>query len=200
MTPTEVLEAIGRALQDTGQFTGGSYINHLADWEHGDAGLKQPVVVIQPVGRIRSDAHDSDLVGYTTDANGDRTGRIFQADWEMEVQLDIYVAGGNPNLDEKQLGHDLETALLPFDSKRQLSKFPDGDGGVVDAITHFRVGEGRPEPDTGGEMTARRWRQDLMVHFHDQATTTDDQITTVATANSDEMETGDSDDELVWNY
>jgi len=201
MTPEEALETIGRALQQSNEFSGGTYLNHLADWEHGDAGLQQPVVEVQPVGRIRSDAHDTDFVGYTTDTNGNPTGRIFQADWEMEVQLDIYVAGGNPNLDETQLGHDLETALLPFDSKRQLKQFPDGNGGTADDIYYFSVGDGRPEPDLGGEMAARRWRQDLMLHFYDQTTTDGDQITTVEVPATDEMTTDDSEDAaLVRNY
>lgn len=203
MRPGDALEAIGRALQQSSQFSGGDYINHLADFEHGDAGLKQPIVVLQPIGKIRADAFDSDLIGYTTDQNGDRTGRIFQVDWEMQVQVDIYVAAGNPNFDATSLGYDLETALLPYDSKQQSKAFPDGDNGSIEDVTHFRVGEGRREDDLGGEMAARRWRQDLMVHFNDQTSTDESEltITSVSTPSSDDMSPDDSEDaEFVWTY
>lgn len=201
MRPGEVLEAIARALQQSTQFDGGSYINHLADFEHGDAGLAQPIVELQPVGKVRADAFDSDLVGYTTDQNGDRTGRIFQVDWQMEVQVDIYVAAGNPNLDATRLGYDLETVLLEYDDKQQAKAFPDGDGGTIDDITRFRVGEGRREDDLGGEMGARRWRQDLEAHFRDQTSTSDPTIETVVTPQADDFTTDDTEDaELVYDY
>lgn len=200
MRPGEVLTAIARALQDSATFSGGAYINHLADFDNGDAGLQQPIVELQPVGKIRADAFDSDRVGYTTDQNGNQTGRIFQVDWEMEIQVDLYVAAGNTDLNATSLGYDLESALLPYDSKQQAQAFPDGDGGTIADITHFRVGEGRREDDLGGEVAARRWRQDLAAHFHDQTSTSETAVTTVATPQSDEMTTGDSEGELVWNY
>lgn len=201
MRPGEVLEAIARALRQSTQFDGGAYINHLADFENGDAGLAQPIVELQPVGKIRADAFDSDLVGYTTDANGNRDGRIYQVDWEMEVQVDIYVAAGNPNLDATGLGYDLETVLLEHDGKQQAKAFPDGNGGTIDDITHFRVGEGRREDDLGGEMGARRWRQDLEAYFRDQTSTSEDPVTTVATPQADDFTTDDTQDaDLVYDY
>jgi len=201
MRPGDVLTAIARALQQSQQFTGGAYINHLADWENGDAGLSQPIVELQPVGKVRADAFDSDLVGYTTDGQGDRTGRIFQVDWEMQIQVDIYVASGNFNLDATALGYDLETVLLEYDSKQQDKAFPDDDGGTIDDITHFRVGEGRREDDLGGEVAARRWRQDLEARFRDQAETSDPTITTVEVPQTSEMTVDANEDaEIVWDY
>jgi hypothetical protein len=199
MRTDEVLTAVGRALQQSSAFDGGSYIYHLADFGDSDTGLTEPVVEIRPERKARADSAQSDRVGYTTDADDNRTGRVFRTGWELEVAVTIYVSAGNSEFDPTQLGYDLETALLPYDSKQLGQNLPDGDGGTVPDVTRFRVGEGHREDDLD-EQLSRRWKQVLHVDFHDTVTTSDPTITTVESPQSDEVTTDDTADaDLVWN-
>lgn len=177
MRPGEALDTIIRALKQSA-FDGGSYINYLTDHEGTDNRLSQPVVELQPVSDVRSDPHDTDRVGYVTNASGDRVGRIFQTDWQMSVQADIYIAAGNADLDVSVLGHDFRRALLPYDDKQQGLAFPDGAGGTIDDVTHFRVGDGSREDDLAGPGR-RRWRHSLEIHYRDRVETTEETITAV---------------------
>lgn len=202
MTPEDVLQAIVRALQNSPEFDGGDYITHEADLDGEDNRLEQPFVSLQPIGQVRATEWDSDRVGFTTDANGDRTGRIFRASWEMQVQATIVVAAGNTQLDASTLGGNFQTALLAYDSQQTADPFPDGDGGTVDEIESFTVGDGERDDDLAGPGL-RRWRQELAVRFYDERVVDESgaTITTVATPNSSDLTTDGSEDaDLVWNY
>jgi len=180
MTPEEVLNTIIRGLRDSAAFTGGDYSTEELDPAGAGNRFEQPIVTLQPTGTIRNDQHNTDLVGYTTDANGNRTGRIFEAIFDMDVQLDIWVAAGNDQLDASELGGDLQRALFWHDSQMIDRPFPDGDGGTVEDIDEFLVEEGRRQDDLSGPGV-RRWRQDLSLLFHDRLTTDEPYVETVQT-------------------
>ena len=202
MTPEDVLQAIVRALQNSTAFDGGSTITHEADLDGEDNRLVQPWVELTPIGQVRATEWDSDRVGFTTDDSGDRTGRIFRASWSMDVQATATFAAGNDSYDANTLGGNFQTALFPYENQQEDKPFPDGDGGTVDAITSFVVGDGEVDNDLAGPGL-RRWRQELAVDFYAERVVdeSDAQITTVATPSIDELSSDDEQDaELVWNY
>lgn len=196
MTPKEVLQAVVRGLKDASSFTGGDYVVERIDPEGAGNRFDQPIVELQPTGTVRSDRWNTDLVGYTTDANGNRTGRIFDAIFEMEIQLDIWVAAGNSDLDASALGGDLQRALFQYDSRMVDRPFPDGDGGTIDAISEFLVGDGRRQDDLAGPGV-RRWRQDLSARFRTRVTTDEEYVEEVDTPNDGEATGGDGDDDVA---
>jgi hypothetical protein len=201
MSPQDVLKAIVRALKQSSAFSGGDYVTHEIDPEGPDNRLEQPFVSLQPVSAIRADQYNTDLVGYTTDDAGNRTGRIFEAIFEMDVQADIWIAVGNTQLDATALGADLQQALYPYDSQMAAQPFPDGDGGTVGDLSHFLLGEGRRQDDLAGPGV-RRWRQDLSARFVDRVTPDDgtaDYIETVDSPSAGDLTDG-SDDGVAIEY
>ncbi|GGM64308.1 hypothetical protein J2752_000452 [Halarchaeum rubridurum] len=199
MTPDAVLAAIKRALEASEMDTG-DVITEEPSYEGANNRLRQPWVTLQVTSMPRGTVHDTDRVAYVTDDAGNRVGRVFELDWEMDVQVDIHIAGGNVPWDATQLGFDCQQALRPFDSHNEGRALPDGDGGTVSDVSYLRIDEGRREDDLGGP-DIRRWRQDLRVHFFDRTSTDGQPITTVHTPTTDETTTSSADGEtLVWEY
>ena len=190
MTPQEVLDAIVRGLKDATAFTGGDYSTQQLDPVGTGSRFSQPVVTLQPVSTIRNDNWNTDLVGHTTDADGNQTGRIFEAVFEMDVQIDLWVAAGNAQLDATALGGDLQRALFQYDSSMVGQLLPDGDGGTVADIDQLTVGDGSREDDLSGPGV-RRWRQSLSVRFHERLTTDDEYVKTVDTPTDGDGTGGD---------
>lgn len=193
MTPQEVLDAIVRGLKESATFSGGDYSTQELDPSGAGNRFEQPIVTLQPTGTVRADQWNTDLVGYTTDANDNRTGRIFEAVFDMDVQLDIWVAAANTDLDASTLGGDLQRALFQHDSSMVDRPFPDGNEGTIDAISEFVVGDGRRQDDLSGPGV-RRWRQDLSARFTSRVTTEDEYVEEVDTPTDAEASGGDGDD------
>lgn len=196
MTPQEVLDAIVRGLKTSSAFTGGDYSTQELDPAGAGNRFEQPVVTLQPTGTVRADQWNTDLVGYTTDANDNRTGRIFEAIFDMDVQLDIWVAAGNTELDASALGGDLQLALFQYDSQMVDRAFPDGDSGTVDGISKFLVEDGRRQDDLAGPGV-RRWRQELASRFRSRVTTDEDYVEVIDTPTDGEESGGDGDDVAI---
>ena len=191
MTPQDVLEAIVRALQQSDVFSAGGYQTEQLDLEATNNRLPQPFVSFQPVSKVRADQWNTDRVGYTTDADGNRTGEIYEATFDpMDVQADIWVAEGNASLDATELGGNFEEALYHHDSQGPDVPFPDGDGGTVDDIEEFLIGDGRRQDDLAGPGI-RRWRHDLTVAFTMRVTTDAEYVEVVETPTSGTASGGD---------
>jgi len=191
MTPQDVLEAIVEGLKQSTAFDGGDYATESLDLEGTNNRYKQPIVTLQPATAARADQWNTDLVGYTTDDAGNQTGRIFEAVFEMDIQTDLWVAGGNTQLDATSLGGDLQQALFQYDSQLVGDPLPDGAGGTADDIREFGVGDGTRADDLAGPGV-RRWRQDLSAMFVDRVTTDDEYVEVVDTP-TDGSATGDDD-------
>lgn len=162
--PDTLLDGIVEALKNSNAFTGGSYETKELDLDGAQNRLEQPVVVLKPLSSSRVTAWDSDLVGYTTDANGDRTGRIYKAAWNMSIEAHILVASGNENHDARSVGLDFVEALLPFDDQEEGRDLPDPESNDTLDVDHFSVGDGEPDNDIGG-VGVRKWRNELDAHF-----------------------------------
>lgn len=198
MTPEDVLQAIVRALEASDEFTGGDYITHEFDPEGTDNRLQQPIVSFNIPSNPRTTEWDSDLAGYLTDDTGQQQGRIFRPTWEMQIDVAITLAAGNDALDASVLGGQFQQALLPHDSALFSNPFPDGDGGVVEEIEDFTVGNGQRMDDLAGPGL-RRWQQELAVTWYHEITTDDPALTEVTIATPSDM-SEDDDGRIIWEY
>ncbi|MDY6780941.1 MAG: hypothetical protein SV760_10480, partial [Halobacteria archaeon] len=120
---------------------------------------------------------------------GDRTGRIYEATWEMAIEAHVVVAAANDQYDVTDLGFDFQQALFPYDAKNAPDPLPDPDStGTLDDVKHFVVGDGESDDDLAGPGK-RRWRQELAATFVAETKRTDDPtVTDIQT--SDTSETG----------
>lgn len=197
MTPQEVLDAIVEALTQSTAFTGGDYSTEELDPQGAGNRYTQPVVTLQFTGGARADQWNTDLVGYTTDDQGNRTGKIYEPTWEnVGIQADIWVAAGNTQLDATELGGNFKQALYWHDSQGPDIPLPDGNGATADDIKEFSVGEGRRQDDLAGPGV-RRWRHDLSLTFVDRVTTDEEYVEVVDTPTDGSATGGDGDDVAI---
>lgn len=174
--PDTILDGIVAALKQSTAFDGGGYATRELDLDSENNRLEQPVVVLKPLSSSRVEAWDSDLIGYTTDDAGTRTGRIYAAAWNMAIEAHILVASGHDSLDARSVGLDFVEALLRYDDQQTGDDLPDGDGGTLD-VDHFSIGDGEPDNDIGG-VGIRKWRNELEVHFEAFTRKTSDPVIT----------------------
>lgn len=168
----------------------GSYLNAIneiiireVDFEGEDSAIKSPFMEITVVSNVQSDPHDTNLVGYETDANGNRTGRIFSASFELDLQMDIYVAAGDAGHDATDLGTELFRALRKHDEREQSLPLPDSDGNPLDDVTHFRLGDGDRNDDLSMSPSIRRWTKEARLSFKDDVSTSEPYVKTVQVQN-----------------
>lgn len=197
MNPKQVLDAVERALDNSTEFANGTIIHREPDYEV-DTQLVQPFVSLKPMGLIRAVEWDSDLAGYVRDDAGNKQGRKFQADWQMNIVAHVIIAAANQDLDITLQGHDFRQALLPYDNQQEGQGFPDGNNGTVGDIDSFRLGDGERDDESAGPGK-HRWRQEMQVVFHSVRTTDDPRITTVDFPSTKDFSTDSTEDaELVW--
>lgn len=165
MRPDKVLDAIARALQDSGRLpTEMSYLTREADVSGQDANIDLPLTEIQVVSNIRANRHNTDFVDWSTNASGEHIGKIFEAVFGMRVQIDIWTVPGG-GYDPHALGHDARLCLYEYDAAQRGVSFLDEGGNPIEDIKYFVLGDGEPVPDFASDYTVRRWRMDAHVEF-----------------------------------
>ena len=182
--PGTVLEAVGRSIKNDPTI-GDSVAVLTHEVGDSDADVPLPAVVLQTVSAIRADRWNTDLVGYETDANGNHIGRIFDAVFEMRLQIDVWVAD-SMDIDVETLAHHIRKALYRHDAHQLGEPFEAPDGSPMDDITHFCLANGERTDDLTMNDDLRRFTQEADVHFYERINTAEkygaeDYIATVNT-------------------
>lgn len=170
VTVQEVLDAVVRGIEQSGRLPDEtSYLTREADAEGVDAAVTLPAVVVQEVSTVRDESRVTDLVGYITDNEGSDIGRIWQATYDLEIQIDIHTASGaTPPRDLDTLIPRVKRALQRYDSQMRDDVFPAEDGGSVGAIREFTLGESHPENDLTLNHSLMRQRLSAFMVFVDR--------------------------------
>lgn len=181
--PDASMEAVLRAVKDSGLMPASlNYIGHEPNVSGEDANIKLPVVTAQPVSNIRLSDFNTDRVDYTTGTDGSgntvRTGRVFTAEYRLDVQLDIWVADGSSH-DVDTIGNDVWTALYEHDSHGPAKAFVDENGASIESISKFQVRDGEPANNLTYTPAIRRWRQMVTLWAYHRFDTTEDYVATV---------------------
>lgn len=170
VTVQTVLDAISRGIEQSGRLPEStSYLTREPDPQGVDAGVTLPAVVIQEVSTVRDETRSTDLVGYITDNEGSEVGRIWQATYDMEIQVDVHTAASaNPPKDIETLETSVKRALQRYDSQMRADFFPDGEGGSERAIRQFTFGESHPANRLTDSPSLMRQRMSAFVVFVDR--------------------------------
>jgi hypothetical protein len=138
---------------------------------------------------------NTDLVGTVTDASGSPTSEVYESVFEIDIQIDIYLAAG----DDRQvtaLGGRLRRALFTHDSAGIDESFPSDGSGVVDDIRDFDVGTGQRADDLSGPGV-RRWRHESVMRFVSRVVPGDseavEQFDEIVTPSDDDLQPFDPD-------
>lgn len=171
LNPDEAVRAVRLSVERSGEMPDSTnYIEHTP----GDSdNTKLPVITIDPINHARITDFNTDQVGFVTDAVGNRVGRVFNAEYRLDLQLDVWTAEGSTH-NAREIGNSLYRVLYQHSSKGPNQPLKGEDGNPIDAVWKLRVGDGQPADDLSGSPALRRWRQDLSLWaFHKFDTTMD---------------------------
>jgi len=191
MNPRGVLELVNRTLLDSSQLEldENQYIAQEADVEGEDANIPLPLVESTVVSNIRASQHNTDLVGYTTDDNGNRTGEVYDATFEMTFQIACWTVRGAGH-DPEALMASAREVLRYHETAGPAEPFVDEAGNQVDEIEYFALLNGEPEKDFSRSPSLYQTLQEAEVWFRDRITTTDPTIEVVDTPEDGDFGTG----------
>ena len=169
MKPEGCIDAILRSLKDVDELSEFSFVNREPDTSGENSDIRLPAIVVQTISNIRIDNHNTDLVEYITDEDGEDAAARFVAEYDNEFQLDVWTAaqsGYSPD----EIGETVRDRLYTHDKAILDEPFVDESGDPIDTIWNFRVGDGSREDDLTMSHSLRRWRQELFLTAADEFT------------------------------
>lgn len=171
-----------------------------------DNEVRFPHGEIVVVSNVRSDQWNTDLVGYATDNQGNRIGKIFDALFEnTELQMNIWLGVPSDDHDIQSLGNTLERGMRKYDDQQHSAALPDGAGGTLSAIGSFNISEGGTLPFENANPPMRGYQVPVILSFTDRINTADEYgdeyyIETVDTANAGDLTDGSDQDAVAIEY
>jgi len=180
VSPRDTMEIIETAVEESGKLPSEmSFLLQEADAQSDDADVSLPLLEVTPVNIEDVVVSNTDLVGYVTDDDGNRTGRIYYSEYEMTIQFDIWTTKHDGH-DPDDLGEELRNALYPYSSYGPQQQFVDEDNNPIDQITYFRMSSGERVDDLVQTPTVRRWSQEVEVWGCEEFRTDEDYIASVS--------------------
>jgi len=179
VAPQDAMKAVARSINDSTNVT--NDINILlqeVDLAYQDADVSLPVAEFQLTSVDNVTVHNTDFAGFVTDGNGNRTGRVYQSDYELTADIRVWTVPDD-TYDPDDIGDDVRSALYEHSSRGPGKPFLDGSGNKIDDITHFVLGPGERNDDLIMDPTARRWTQQIELWAYEQFETTEDYIVDV---------------------
>lgn len=202
--PDTILRSLEEAIDSSDRLPHStSYATFGLDPDGGQANVRPPIVEITTIDVIRNRPHNTDFVGYETDASGNRIGYIYWSLFEMPVQIDIWTAEGD-NYDPDQIGRNCRTALYRYDDTQYGAQLPDpNSSGDLVEVDRFVLDDGGPQDDLSMTPALRRYRQTAEVWFHEEVNTAEeygaeDYIVNVVAPGDGDMTSG-TDVEIIFD-
>lgn len=193
VAPSNAMTAVARTIADSGELPSDmGLMLHEADPESEDADVEMPALEIELVESSRVHPNNTDLVGWTVDENGNRTGRIYRAEYELTLEIDVWTSTGD-GYDANELGKAVRRALYPHSSYGDGEPFSDENGKQIDEIFRFVVSDGARADDLIQTPTVRRWRQEVELWAYEEFQTTEDYIVDVNYPASGDFNDDDND-------
>lgn len=178
-TPRDALKAVARTIANSGELPSEmSVVLQEADTENEHADIDLPMIEIQLSEVDNVVLNNSDLIGFITNDNGNRTGRIYHSDYEMTITIDIWTTPDD-GYDPDDLGERLRKALYPHVSKGPQEPFLTDDGDEIDDISYFEFGLGDRVDDLLQTPNVRLWSQEVELWAAEEFHTDEEYITSV---------------------
>jgi len=184
LSPDEAIRQVRLAVENSGLMPDKmDYVEHEPS-DNDNTGL--PATIIQPLTEAQISNFNTDRVGFVTDDDGNRVGRVFNSEYRLDLQIDIWVAEQS-DYDERTLGNNLYKALYEYSSSGPSKS-------LADEVWRFRVGDGTTANDLTTSPVLRRWRQDFTLWAYHRFDTTEDYVSSVNYPS--ELSSSDGEDSL----
>lgn len=174
--PDTALDGVVTALKESNRLPDATtYSIYEVDSDGGQANLRPPIVEVTTNDVMRSDSHNTDLVGMETDNAGNEIGYIFNAQFEMPFQIDVWTAEGG-DYDPHELGEAVRYALYQYDDQQRGLPLPDPNDPSTNLseVEKFTMGDGGIRNDLSMTPALRRWRQTGDIWFHETVNTAEE--------------------------
>jgi hypothetical protein len=168
--PRELIEGVVGAIQDSGNLPNETnYVGYEPNTETQP--IKLPLLEVVAASEARIDEHNTDVQGTIDDSNGNTVGQLFQALYNLTIEVNVWTAHGSQH-DPDALGDAVYSALYQYDSAG-----PGRD--LHHDVWRVRVGDGTPDEDFSTSPTLRRWSQEVDLWAYEQFTTDEEYIVNV---------------------
>lgn len=160
-TPKESLNAVARAIANSRELPDEmSVLTQEADESADDADVDMPLLELQISEVDFVLTNNSDRTGFIVDDDGNKVGRIFDSEYEMSLQIDLWTTQKDP-YDPDELGARLRDALYPYTSLGPDKMFRDASGEPLDRLYRFELGTGERADELIRTPSVRRWSQEV---------------------------------------
>jgi len=174
VSPRDSMEIVARSVANSGLLPSEmSLLLHEADMSYEDADVDLPLLEVLPADVEHVVVHNSDLVGYVTNDEGGRVGRIYESEYEMTIEINIWTSSDD-GYDPDELGEQLRQALYKYSSYGPQKPFLDEYGEPINQITYFHLGDGGRSDDLIRTPTVRQWSQEVELWGCEEFRTTDE--------------------------
>lgn len=167
--PDTALKGVVTALKESERLPGATtYSIYEIDQDGAQANLRPPIVELTINDTIDYDEHNTDLIGFETDEDGNDIGYIYESRFEMNFQLDVWTAEGG-DYDPYEIGESVRYALYRYDDDHVGEPIPDPNDPSqrLDDIVRFDIGDGGVRNDLSMTPALRRWRQTGYIWYHE---------------------------------
>lgn len=176
--PEHIIDGLIRSIKNSGKMPSDmNYLPYEAARTGQDGNIKLPILEVQPIDEIQIQEFNTDVVDYNTDEAGNQVGRVYHAEYRLDLQFDVYTAQGSKH-SARELGSKLWSVLYQHDSAGPNRPLPAEDGGEMDVAWRFEVGDGQPAHELQTTPTLRRWRIDVAVWSASEFETENEQYVT----------------------
>jgi hypothetical protein len=173
--PEDIIDGLIRSIKESGKMPSEmNYLGYEASRTGQDGNIKLPIIEVQPIDEIRIREFNTDVVDVKTDEAGNQVGRIYHAEYRLDLQFDVYTAQGSKH-SARELGTRLWSVLYQHDSAGPNRQLPAEGGGEMDASWQLEVGDGQPAHELETTPTLRRWRIDVSVWSASEFETDDEE-------------------------
>ena len=184
--PEELKEALAEALRESDAIPDGTYLTEEADAQGNHSNLRLPLYEITVASSTWLDEHNTDFIGFVEDEDENEVGRIYDSEYQMTLQVEIWTAAGSRH-DIGEISSGLRRALYPYESSGLDQPLPHPDGGEVTDVWRFSVGDGGRNDDLTMSPSLRRWTQDVEVWSFERFNTSEPTIEEVVLREVEEV-------------
>jgi hypothetical protein len=167
--PQELIDGVLYSLKNSSDIpSDANFIGYEPDID--SQSIKLPLIEVSPVTQQVVSDINSDFVGYKTDSNGDRIGRVYDSLYTMQLTVSVWTAHGS-KYSPRDMMDSVRDALYDHETAGPDLPLRKPDGSEIDEVWSFQMSEGEQNDDLGTSPTLRRWEQNLLISASEQYVT-----------------------------
>lgn len=165
--PQEIIDAIVSELENSAEIT--SEANFLGFEPDIDSNpVKLPLVQVSSETKVNVDENNSNFIEFTTDQDGNNTGRRFQTLYTQEFEVASWTAQGS-KFESHEVGDAVRRALLPLTTSGPEKPLVNPETGEeLDDVWNVRLLETQRTDDLGTSPTLRQRTEIVEVSASEQ--------------------------------